>query len=68
MMFCSWGRPLMEMVAEMMALPLPRSWREFKAWMKSYALPEHLLQWPLLLCPLMATVQAGLGMLFGIMI
>ena len=24
----------------------------FKVWMKSYALPEHLLQWPLLLCPL----------------
>ena len=23
----------------------------FKAWMKEYALPEHLLQWPLLLCP-----------------
>ena len=31
----------------------------FKVWMKSYALPEHLLQWPLLLCPLMAAVQAG---------
>lgn len=35
----------------------------FKAWMKGYALPEHLLQWPLLLCPLMAAVQAGLGLL-----
>ena len=33
----------------------------FKAWMKSYALPEHLLQWPLILCPLMAAVQAGIG-------
>ena len=35
----------------------------FKAWMKSYALPEHLLQWPLILCPLMAAVQAGIGVL-----
>ena len=35
----------------------------FKAWMKEYALPEHLLQWPLLLCPLMAAVQAGIGVL-----
>ena len=37
----------------------------FKAWMKGYALPEHLLQWPFLLCPLMAAVQAGLGLLIG---
>lgn len=37
----------------------------FKAWMKFYALPEHLLQWPLLICPLMAAVQAGLGLLLG---
>lgn len=35
----------------------------FKAWMKEYALPEHLLQWPLLLCPLMAAAQAGLCLL-----
>lgn len=39
----------------------PRLW--VKAWMKSYALPEHLLQWTLILCPLMAAVQAGLGVL-----
>lgn len=37
---------------------------EFKAWMKDYALPEHLLQWPLLLYPLLAAAQAGLGLLF----
>ena len=37
---------------------------EFTDWMKGYALPEHLLQWPLLLCPLMAAAQAGLGLLF----
>ena len=30
----------------------------FKAWMKGYALPEHLLQWPL-----MAAAQAGLCLL-----
>ena len=35
----------------------------FKAWMKGYALPEHLLQWPFLMCPLMAAAQAGLGLL-----
>ena len=39
----------------------------FKAWMKSYALPEHLLQWPLILCPLMAAVQAGLGVLIDML-
>ena len=27
------------------------------------ALPEHLLQWPLLMCPLAALLQAGLGLL-----
>ena len=35
----------------------------FGSWMKQYALPEHLLQWPLLLCPLLAAAQAGLGLL-----
>lgn len=34
-----------------------------KAWMKDYALPEHLLQWPFLLCPLLAAAQAGLVLL-----
>ena len=29
--------------------------------MKGYALPEHLLQWPLLLCPLMAGGSGGIG-------
>ena len=37
----------------------------FKACMKNYALPEHLLQWPLILCPLMAAVQAGLGLIMN---
>ena len=36
---------------------------ERKAWMRSYALPEHLLQWPLLMCPILAVAQAGLGLL-----
>ena len=34
----------------------------FRAWMTRYALPEHLLQCPLILCPLMAALQAGLGL------
>ena len=37
----------------------------FGSWMKQYALPEHLLQWPLLMCPLAALLQAGLGLLPG---
>lgn len=37
----------------------------FGPWMKQYALPEHLLQWPLLMCPLAALLQAGLGLLLG---
>ena len=37
----------------------------FGPWMKQYALPEHLLQWPLLMCPLAALLQAGLGLLPG---
>ena len=37
----------------------------FKAWMKSYALPEHLLQWTLILCPLLAAIQAGLGLVMN---
>ena len=37
----------------------------FGPWMKRYALPEHLLQWPLLMCPLAALLQAGLGLLLG---
>ena len=36
---------------------------ECKAWMRNYALPEHLLQWPLILCPILAAAQAGLGLL-----
>lgn len=35
----------------------------FRPWMNRYALPEHLLQWPLLMCPLMAAAQAGLAVL-----
>ena len=36
---------------------------EFNAWMKGYALQEHLLQWPFILCPILAAAQAGLGLL-----
>ena len=38
---------------------------DFKAWMKNYALPEHLLQWPFVLCPILAAAQAGLGLLIN---
>lgn len=34
-----------------------------KNWMKSLALPEHWLQWPLIICPLFAALAAGLGCL-----
>ena len=37
----------------------------FKTWMKDCALPEHLLQWTLILCPLMAAIQAGLGLIMN---
>lgn len=40
---------------------------DFKAWMRNYALPEHLLQWPFLLCPILAAAQAGLGLLLQIL-
>ena len=32
-------------------------------WMKKYALPEHLLQWPLIMAPLMGAIQGGIGIL-----
>lgn len=41
---------------------------ELNAWMKSYALPEHLLQWPFLICPVLAAAQAGLGLLMQMFI
>ena len=34
---------------------------EFTDWMKGYALPEHLLQWPLLLCPAHGGGSGGIG-------
>lgn len=33
-------------------------------WLKKLALPEHLLAWPLCGAPLMAAIQAGLGLLW----
>lgn len=35
-----------------------------KTWMLTLALPEHLLGWPLFLCPLSGLIAAGIGMLF----
>lgn len=34
-----------------------------KGWMKSLAVPEHFVLWPLVVCPLMALISAGLGCL-----
>ena len=34
-----------------------------KEWMKSLALPEHGLQWPLFICPFFALISAGIGLL-----
>ena len=36
-----------------------------KNWMKSLALPEHWIQWPLLICPLFALLSAGLALWIG---
>ena len=36
-----------------------------KAWMKSLALPEHGLLWPLFICPLFGLLTAGLASLIG---
>lgn len=32
-------------------------------WLKSLAIPEHLLMWPLIVCPLFGFICAGIGML-----
>ena len=32
-------------------------------WMKMLAIPEHFIAWPLLICPMVALISAGLGML-----
>ena len=32
---------------------------------ESNALPEHLLQWPFFMCPILAAAQAGLGLLIN---
>lgn len=34
-----------------------------KSWMTSLAIPEHVVLWPLVVCPLMALISAGLGCL-----
>ena len=34
-----------------------------RGWMKALGIPEHALQWPLGVCPLMGLLMAGLGML-----
>ena len=32
-------------------------------WMRSLAVPEHWIQWPLLVCPFFALISAGIGLL-----
>ena len=34
-------------------------------WMRSLGVPEHFLQWPLIICPLFGLLSAGLAMLIG---
>ena len=36
---------------------------ERKNWMKSLGVPEHWLQWPLIICPLFGILAAGIGLL-----
>ena len=38
---------------------------ERKAWMKALAVPEHWVQWPLLICPFFGLLTAGIGWLLG---
>lgn len=41
-----------------------KAW-EFKEWMMKLAVPEHALAWPLIFCPLVGFICAGIGMLIG---
>ena len=34
---------------------------ETKEWMKTLALPEHLILWPLLVCPMAGLIVAGIS-------
>ncbi len=34
-----------------------------REWMLTLAIPEHLLGWPLILCPLVGVICAGVGTL-----
>lgn len=40
-----------------------KAW-QFKEWMKS-AVPEHFIAWPIVLCPLVGAVCAGIGTWLG---
>ncbi len=42
---------------------LCKSW-ERKEWLKTLAIPEHVLGWTLLVCPIAALIVAGVGSLF----
>ena len=38
----------------------PRAW-ETKEWMKTLAIPEHLIGWPFVVCPLVGLIVAGIS-------
>lgn len=38
-----------------------KAW-ETKEWMKTLAIPEHLIGWPLVVCPLVGFIVAGISM------
>lgn len=39
------------------------AWYQSKNWIGKYAVPEHFLMWPLMICPVAALLQTGLVML-----
>lgn len=41
-----------------------RAWARGE-WLKTLAIPEHLLAWPLVVCPLTGLIVAGMGLALG---
>lgn len=37
-----------------------KAW-ETKEWMKTLAIPEHLIGWPFMVCPLVGLIMAGIS-------
>lgn len=57
---------LREKMGQKMELPGTEGMEVYKRekWMKSLALPEHLLMWPLLACPFFGVISAGIRFIF----